>query len=58
MISRNLRLTMRHRLRFAEANAGVAMPVNGGQSNVRERSKQNLMKKTVTNLMRTFFDTI
>ena len=47
MISRNLRLTMRHRLRFAEANAGVAMPVNGGQSNVRERSKQNLMKKSM-----------
>jgi len=38
---------MRHRLRFAEANAGVAMPVNGGQSNVRERSKQNLMKKSM-----------
>ena len=47
MIFRNLRLTIRHRLRFAEANAGVAMPVNGDQSNVRERSKQNLMKKSM-----------
>ena len=54
MISRNLRLTMRHRLRFAEANAEVAMPVNGGQSNVRERSKQNLMKKSMLLLVSLF----
>ena len=47
MISRNLRLTMRHKLRFAEANAGVAMPVNGVQSNVYALSKENLMKKSM-----------
>lgn len=47
MISRNLRLTMRHKLLFAEANAGVAMPVNGVQSNVYALSKQNLMKKSM-----------
>lgn len=38
---------MRHKLRFAEANAGVAMPVNGVQSNVYALSKQNLMKKSM-----------
>ena len=37
---------MRHKLRFAEANAGVAMPVNGVQSNVYALSKENLMKKS------------
>ena len=47
MISRNLRLTMRYKLRFAEANGGVAMPVNGVQSNVYALSKQNLMKKSM-----------
>jgi uncharacterized protein (TIGR02145 family) len=38
---------MRHKLRFAEANAGVAMPVNGVQSNVYALSKENLMKKSM-----------
>ena len=57
MMFRNLQLTMRHRLRFAEANAGVAMPVNGGQSNVRERSKQNLMKKSMLLLVAFFIFT-
>jgi uncharacterized protein (TIGR02145 family) len=34
-------------LRFAEANAGVAMPVNGVQSNVYALSKENLIKKSM-----------
>jgi uncharacterized protein (TIGR02145 family) len=38
---------MRHKLRFAEANAGVAMPVNGVQSNVYALSKENLIKKSM-----------
>ena len=57
MSLRNLRLTMRHRLRFAEADAGGAMPVNGGQSNVYSLSKQNLMKKSMLLLVALFIFT-
>ena len=47
MERRNLRLTMRHRLRFAEANASAIMPGNGNQSNALALSKQNLIKKSM-----------
>ena len=47
MERRNLRLTMRHRLRFAEANSRAVMPGNGNQSNALALSKQNLMKKSM-----------
>ncbi len=47
MERRNLRLTMRHRLRFAEANASAIMPENVNQSNALALSKQNLIKKSM-----------
>jgi uncharacterized protein (TIGR02145 family) len=54
MIFRNLRLTMRHRLRFVEANSRVVKPGNGNQSNVGVLSKQNLMKKSMLLLIAFF----
>ena len=47
MERRNLRLTMRHRLRFAEVNASAIMSGNVNQSKALALSKQNLIKKSM-----------
>ena len=57
MLLRNLRLTMRQRLRFAETKATVALPVNGKQSNVMALSKQKLIKKSMLWLVPLFIFT-
>ena len=57
MERRNLRLTMRHRLRFAEANSRAVMPGNGNQSNALALSRQNLMKKSMLLLVGLFIFT-
>ena len=57
MLLRNLRLTMRQRLRFAETKASVALPVNGKQVNVMALSKQKLIKKSMLWLVPLFIFT-
>ena len=54
---RNLRMHYPPLLRFVEANSRVVKPGNGNQSNVRERLKQNLIKKSMLLLVALFIFT-
>jgi uncharacterized protein (TIGR02145 family) len=57
MERKNLRLTMRHRLRFAEANSRAVMPENGNQSNALTLSKQKWINKSMLLLVALFIFT-
>jgi uncharacterized protein (TIGR02145 family) len=57
MLLRNLRLTMLHRLRFAETKVTVAMPINGKKSNVMALSKQKWINKSMLLLVGLFIFT-